>query len=127
MNSVETQRADASVIVDSRALASTSIGTQVVGTLIGDPDFAVGTGPTGRTRTGVRTLAGVEASGSIVARLVIGTVVQVLVAKKAAPAFFAVASPGFIASSMLASRVSNAVIAEGSLVTISAPKIKRIP
>ena len=121
MDPMETQGADTSVVVDSGTLASTSIGAQVVGAFIGDADLAVGSGPSRRTGTSVRTLAGVEASGSIVAGLVIGAVVQVLVAKKTAPAFFAVASPRFITGSMLASRVSDTIVAEGSLPTIPAP------
>lgn len=121
MDPMETQGADTSVVVDSGTLASTSIGAQVVGAFIGDADLAVGSGPSRRTGTSVRTLAGVEASGAIVAGLVIGAVVQVLVAKKTAPAFFAVASPRFITGSMLASRVSDTIVAEGSLPTIPAP------
>ena len=124
MNSVETQRADASVIVDSRALASTSIGTQVVGTLIGDPDFAVGTSPSRRARTSVGSLTSVEASSSILARPVVGAVVQVLVTEKATPAFLTMASPGLVASTVLASWVSDAFITIGACPTISASERK---
>ena len=120
MNTMKAKGTNTSIIVDTSALASTTIDTKVVRALIGDPDFAVGTSPSRRARTSVRSLTGVEASSSILARPVVGTVVQVLVTEKATPAFLTMASPGLIASSMLASWVSDAFIAIGACPTISA-------
>ena len=90
-------------------------------TLVGDPGLAIGTRPARSARTGVRALASIEASGSVLAGPVVGAVVQVLIAKEAAPAFLAMASPGLVAGSMLATRIPDTVGAECSGPTIPAP------
>lgn len=89
-------------------------------TLVGDPGLAIGTRPARSARTGVRALASIEASGSVLAGPVVGTVVQVLIAKEPAPAFLAMASPGLVAGSMLATRIPDTVGAECSGPTIPA-------
>ena len=70
-------------------------------------------------------MAGVEAGGSVAAGLVVGAVVQVLVAEEAAPSIVAVALPGVLARSVFASRISDALIAEwsGPAATASETKI----
>ena len=90
-------------------------------TLVGDPGLAIGTRPARSARTGVRALARIEASGSVLAGPVVGTVVEVLVAKEPAPAFLAMTSPGLVAGSMLATRIPDTVGAECSGPTIPAP------
>ncbi len=48
MGTVEPKRADARIIVDTGALTSASIDTEVVAALVGDPDLAVLAGPSWR-------------------------------------------------------------------------------
>lgn len=117
---VESQGANASVIVDSGSLASSTVDAQIMRTFIGDPNFAIGTGPSRGTGTSIRTLTGIETGGAILTRLVICAIVQILVAKKAAPAFFANASPRFVAFSVLATRVSHTFRAKISRPSVSA-------
>lgn len=51
------------------------------------------------------------------ARLVVGAVVEVLVAEEAAPALLAIALPGFLAHTVQAAGVTDALIAEPPLPT----------
>jgi hypothetical protein len=112
MLAMKSQGTDTSIIVDASALTSATIDAQIVAALIGDSGLAVLASPARRAGTGIRTLACVEASGTILARLVVRAVVQVLIAKKATPAFLTVASPWLIAGSMLAAWVLDAILAE---------------
>ena len=90
--------------------------------LVGDSDFAIFTSPSWRTRTSVRSLSSIEASGSILTcGGVIGTIIQILVAKKTTPTFLAVTFPGFITGSMLAPWVSDAISAKSTFPTITTP------
>ena len=101
-------------------LTSTTIDTKVVRTLIGDSDFTIFSSPSWRTRTSVWSLSSVETSGSILAcGWVVGAIIQILVAKKATPAFFAMTSPRLIASTMLASWIFHAFVARFSSPAIS--------
>lgn len=77
-------------------------------------DFALGSGKTGRTRARVQSLARVEARAAILARRVIGTVVQVLVAEHTTPAFFAQTLPRLLAVAVHATRIYLALVASGS-------------
>jgi len=56
-------------------------------------------------------LTGVEAGAAVQARLMIRAIVEVLVAEQSAPAFVARALPGFLAATVKAARVSDALIA----------------
>lgn len=73
--------------------------------------FAVRAGEAWRARAGVRALAGVEAGAAVVAGFVIGTVVEILVAEEATPAFVTEALPGFVTTSMKTSGIPHALIA----------------
>lgn len=80
--------------------------------------LAVRAGEAWRARAGVRALAGVEAGAAVVAGLVIGTVVEILVAEEAAPAFVAEALPGFVTTSMKTPGIPHALIAVGTLPSV---------
>ena len=94
-------------------------------TFVGDSRLAVCSCVARRAAASVRPLSGVEAGGSVAAGLVVGAVVQVLVAEEAAPSVVAVALPGVLARSVFASRISDALIAEwsGPAATASETKI----
>ncbi len=59
--------------------------------------FTVCAGVARRAAASVRTLTSVEAGGSVATGLVVGAVVQVLVAEETTPAIVAVALPGVFA------------------------------
>ena len=80
--------------------------------------LAVRAGEARRTRAGVRALAGVEAGAAVVAGLVIGTVVEILVAEEAAPAFVAEALPGLLTASMKTPRIPHTLIAVGTFPSV---------
>ena len=109
----------------STYLTSSTVEAGLVRALVRDSALAVGASVAGRAATSVWTLAGVEAGGSVAAGLVVGAVVQVLVAEEAAPSVVAVALPGVLARSVFASRISDALIAEwsGPAATASETKI----
>lgn len=112
---VEPLRTGAGVIVfQIRAAASVLAGIAVA--FIG-LDLAVGAAVAGLAGTGVTPLAGVGAGGPVRARLVVGAVVEVLVAEEAAPALLAIALPGFLAHTVQAAGVTDALIAEPPLPT----------
>jgi hypothetical protein len=106
-------------------LASSSIETGLMRTLIGDSCLAVGSSVAGRAAASVRPLSGVEAGGSVATGLVVGTVVEVLVAEEAAPPVVAVALPGFLAGPVLAAGISNTLIAKRSGPTTSTSEIAK--
>ena len=92
---------------------------------IGHPAFTVCASVARWAAAGIRPLSSVEAGGSIAARFVVGAVVQVLVAEETTPAIVAVALPGVLAGAVLASRVSNALVAKRTGPTITTPETKR--
>ncbi len=87
--------------------------------------FAVCAGVARRAAASVRTLTSVEAGGSVATGLVVGTVVEVLVAEEAAPPVVAVALPGFLAGPVLAAGISNTLIAKRSGPTTSTSEIAK--
>ena len=95
-----------------------------MGALVGDPALAVGASVTRWAAAGIRTLAGVEAGGAVATGLVVGAVVEVLVAEESAPSVVAVALPGVLAGSVLAAWVANALVTESSGPAITAPRTK---
>lgn len=82
-------------------------------------DLTVGSGVPFRTAAGVASLAGVCASSTILARLVIGAIIEILIAKQSAPALVAVALPRLVASTMGTSGVPDALVTGLSLPTHS--------
>lgn len=74
--------------------------------------LAVRAGVVRRTDAGVAALSGVVAGPLVLARLVIGAVVEVLVTEETAPAFLAVAVPGPAAGPVHAARVPLALVAQ---------------
>ena len=73
--------------------------------------LAVPAGVPGRAGAGVAALSGVQAGGAVHARGVVGAVVEVLVAKEAAPSGVALAGVGLGAGAVLAARVADALVA----------------
>jgi len=65
-------------------------------------------------------LAGVEAGATVQARFVIRAIVEVLVAEQSAPTFVALALPGFLAATVEATRVPDALIAQRTLPAVVA-------
>ena len=116
--SVETGGAVASGVRLTRASSTVETGND--GAIVLD-QFAVCSRVLGRTGARVRSLASVEASAAILARLVVGAVVQVLVAKETAPAFVAVALPRLLARAVQTARITDALVAQLSLPTQFAP------
>lgn len=82
--------------------------------LIADPGFAVCSGVTRRAAARVGALAGVSAGGAVLARPVVGAVVEILVAEEPAPAFIAEAVVGLLAGSVHTARIPDALVAEGA-------------
>jgi len=95
-----------------------------VAALVGDPRLAVLARPARRAAASVGALAGVSAGGAVLARAVVGTVVQVLVAEEAAPAFVAAALEGLGAGAVHAARVAHATVAVRALPAGLAPEEK---
>lgn len=79
--------------------------------LIDDPGLAVLASVTRWAGASVRALACVQAGGSVVAGVVVGAVVEVLVAEEPAPSGMAVALVGLLAGAMFATRVPFALVA----------------
>lgn len=75
-------------------------------------DLAVGACESLRAVTGVGALAGVEAGSVVAARLVVGAVVQVLVAEQTAPTLVAEAVPRLYACAVHAAWVTLAFVAK---------------
>lgn len=63
------------------------------------------------TRARVQPLARVEARAAVLARCVIGAIVQILIAKHASPSFFAQALPRFLAITVHATRIYLTLVA----------------
>ena len=106
----------------STYLASAAVKARLVRALVGDPGLALGAGVAGRAAASVGALAGVEAGGSVLAGLVVGAVVQVLVAEETAPAVVAVALPRVLAGAVLAPGVPDALVAKGTSPTAATPE-----
>lgn len=77
--------------------------------------LAIGSGVLGRAGTGVGALTRVETGAAVLAGLVIGAVVEILIAKQTAPTFVAIALPRLLARSVQAARVANALVAQFAL------------
>lgn len=73
---------------------------------------------------GVRTLPGIETSATVFARLVIGAIIQVLVAKQAAPSFITEAVPGFLAGPMETARIPLTLVTKAAFPPAVAPANK---
>lgn len=87
--------------------------------------FAIRPGESGRAGAGVRALSGVETGTAVLAGLVIGTVVEVLVAEETAPSFVAQAVPRLLATSVETTGITFAFRAEPSLPAAVTPAIDR--
>lgn len=81
-----------------------------VGITFVDFNLTVGTSVPRTARTSVASLASIGTSGTILARLMMGTVIKILVTEKATPAFLTVALPWLLASTMKAAWISDALI-----------------
>ena len=79
--------------------------------LVADPGLAVGAGVAWRAGAGVGSLAGVPACGAVAAGLVVGAVVEVLVAEETAPALVAATLVGLLAGAVHAAGVELALVA----------------
>lgn len=106
--SIETRRTGALVGVFLIRAAS-SVPAGVVGALI-DLLFTAGPGEAWTTGAGVATLSSVGTSCPVHAGLVVGAVVQVLVAEEASPTLLTVALPRLLAGAMETARVPDAVV-----------------
>lgn len=82
---------------------------------VGDLSVAIGPHESRLALTRVRALARVEAGAAVLAGFVVRAVVQILVAEETAPAFVALALPGFLAGAVHAARIGFAFCAEGAL------------
>ena len=82
--------------------------------LVADPGLAVGARVAWRAGAGVGSLAGVPAGGAVAAGLVVGAVVEVLVAEEPAPALLAQALVRLLAGAVDAARVQDAAVAKGA-------------
>lgn len=101
-------------VVQLNVLAGRSIHARVL-LAVRDGNLAVGACESGFALACVRSLACVEAGASVLAGLVVGAVVQVLVAEQTTPALVALALPRLFAGSVHASWVSFAFCAQSSL------------
>ena len=119
MFSVKSQGAHTGVIIHTCALTGASINAKIMGTFVGYSGFATVAGPSRWARTGGRALTGVKTGGAIFAWVVICAIIQILVAKKATPAFFTMASPRFITFAMLASWISDTLITKWTFISIA--------
>lgn len=90
-------------------MARPAIQTRI-GRTIADLSFTVNARIARRTIACVRSLAGVETSAIVLARLVVGTKIKVLVAEQPTPTFIANALPRFLACSVYAARIRLALI-----------------
>ena len=77
--------------------------------------LAIGARMLSWTGASVRSLSSVKAGATVLARLVVGAVVEILVAKEAAPSFIAIALVGLLAGAVKAARVADALVAQLSL------------
>lgn len=88
-------------------------------------EFAVRSRVLWRAGASVRSLTGVEASASVLARLVVGAIVEVLVAKETAPSFVAIARVGRLASAVQTARIADALVTQFTLPSRFAPVRQR--
>ncbi len=108
----ETQRTDTHVIIFLISLTCTSIDTRLVRTFIADPGLTVGASVSRRATASVGSLSSVPASGSIETRLVIGAVVEILIAEQSTPTIIASALEGLFTRAVDAAWVANAQVTE---------------
>lgn len=88
--------------------------------------ITVGAGVAGRAATRVRALARVETGAAVSARLMVGAVVEVLVAEQPAPAFVAQTVPRLLAGTVSAVRIRFAFVAQSTLpATVTSAKHKK--
>ena len=93
--------------------------------LVGHAGLAVLADKPDRAGAGVEFLAGVEAGRSVHARLVVGAVVEILVAEEATPAVLALAGERSRAGAVDASRVGDASVAVVALPALVASGRKK--
>jgi hypothetical protein len=113
-------RAEALVLVDS-VQTSAAVETRDDGGAIIFDQFAIGSSVLGRTGAEVGTLASVEAGAAVLAGLVIGAVVEILIAKQTAPTHVAVALPRLLARAVHTAWIADALVAQLSLPSQFAP------
>lgn len=95
-------------------VAAASVLAGVAAALVG-LDLAAAPGKARPAGAGEAPLARVGAGGPILAGMVVGAVVEVLVAEEPAPAFLAVALPGLHTRAVEAAWVTHALLAQGPL------------
>jgi len=88
-------------VASSSILTRASVETGLVGAVV-DLALAVRAREARRTVAGVGALAGVEARASVLTRLVVGAVVEILVAEQSTPALVTQAVPGLLAAAVQA-------------------------
>lgn len=96
------------------AHAAAAVEARVVRAVV-DLAFAVRPRVTWRTAARVRALTGVVAGPAVATRLVVGAVVEVLVAEEAAPAFVAKTVPRLLAGAVQTARVPLTLVAQPPL------------
>lgn len=121
---VEAWRAGTGIAVLEISAASTILAR--VGITFIDFNLTIGACVARSARTSVAPLTSIGACGTILAGLVVGAVVQVLVAEKATPAFLAVALPWLLTGTMKAAWVSDALITVSPLPAHSAFAFPRL-
>ncbi len=77
--------------------------------------LAIGTRMLSWTGASVRALSSVKAGATVLARLVVGAVVEILVAEQTAPTFIAVALVRLLAGSVQTTWVADALVTQLSL------------
>lgn len=80
-------------------------------------DFAIGASEARSTTASIGALTGVEAEAAVLTRLVVGTVVEVLVAEQTSPSLVTKAVPLLLTCAVQATRVSFAFVAVSTLPT----------
>lgn len=92
---------------------------------LADFDLAILATEARQTVARVRSLTGIETRAVVLARPMIGAVVQVLVAEQTAPAFVAIAFPFLLAGAVNAARIRFAFVAQGPFISRMASAIRR--
>lgn len=85
-----------------------------LGGAVADSRLAVDPRVTGWALAGIRTLSGIEAGSTVLARFVVRAEVQILIAEQSTPAFIAETLPRFLAGSVHASRIGLALVAQSA-------------
>lgn len=110
---IETPRTYTLVVI-FQVITAASVPAGVAGALIA-LDLTVGTGESWPTVAGVAPLSSVGAAGAVSAWLMVGTVVQVLIAEEATPALLTGALKRLRAGSMQTTWISHTLIAKATL------------